>query len=373
LAHYQQSILLNSDSQGIAIAHLRTASSVVTASAKLTSSIAAMKPVVKNVIPITFENFTPAFKDLLALITDKLAVLEKENDVVYHMAVPATTPTLERKSALLSPTAMKDMTPPPDTPDLFSRLVSMETHQSGSIYSEEKAKFARALGDEIEKAQDEAAVASSLLEECSPKLPQDIAQGIKEYESSKSIIKAVESAKQSAQRKLNDLRTACDSVDRTASVPHVERLAIYQNNLDKAAATDASLADRLRPHLTILDDIHTLFSPGSLLDAPSFSIPSLSLGHAKALLAQLKDKMLNEDISTLLLLNKSNTEGVFREELEKFDKDKDAILREVKKVKRGIEEINRIWEESGGPKLRQNASKSRDAITTWLSIAESYK
>lgn len=87
----------------------------------------------------------------LKLVSDKLAVAVRDNDMIYHDAVPpveALEP-LEKLNAVkavpfaeLLPNGQADI-PKIVGPDIFIKLIPMAVHQASSMYSEEKAQLLR--------------------------------------------------------------------------------------------------------------------------------------------------------------------------------------------------------------------------------------
>ncbi|KAK0545770.1 bck1-like resistance to osmotic shock [Tilletia horrida] len=87
----------------------------------------------------------------LALCTGRKEVAIKDNDLIYHDILPSES-ALEAvdKFAAASPISIQDIYATPEVQkaigqvDLFSTLVPLGVHESASMYSEEKAKLARA-------------------------------------------------------------------------------------------------------------------------------------------------------------------------------------------------------------------------------------
>ncbi|KAG0354009.1 bck1-like resistance to osmotic shock [Podila minutissima] len=96
-----------------------------------------------------------------ATITEKKAQAIRDNDMIYHEAVPseAALPALEKLNAtkplpiseLYSQTEMQKVI----GPDTFQRLIPLSVHESSSLYSEEKAKLVRAEAEKCETANQE--------------------------------------------------------------------------------------------------------------------------------------------------------------------------------------------------------------------------
>ncbi|KAF5314217.1 hypothetical protein D9758_018179 [Tetrapyrgos nigripes] len=92
----------------------------------------------------------------LALVSDKKAEAQRENDLIYNAIIPAAEalPTID-KTAVATPIPIQEVYGTPEVQktigqDIFLRLVPLSVHESASVYSEEKAKLVRG---EVEKAE----------------------------------------------------------------------------------------------------------------------------------------------------------------------------------------------------------------------------
>ncbi|XP_040578953.1 uncharacterized protein mop [Lepeophtheirus salmonis] len=93
------------------------------------------------------------------VINGKFDNAKKENEFVYHESVPDINTLPELKGASLVKGIGFEVTDIDISgKDIFSKLVPIEAHESSSLYSEEKAKLLRTVGDEIEKKDSELAV-----------------------------------------------------------------------------------------------------------------------------------------------------------------------------------------------------------------------
>lgn len=104
-------------------------------------------------------------KSHLAVITEKKAQALKDNDMIYHEAVPSegSLPPLEKLNAT-KPLPISELYTQSEMqkvigPDTFQRLIPLSVHESSSLYSEEKAKLVRAEAEKCETANQELASA----------------------------------------------------------------------------------------------------------------------------------------------------------------------------------------------------------------------
>uniref|UniRef100_A0A452TAC8 Protein tyrosine phosphatase non-receptor type 23 n=1 Tax=Ursus maritimus TaxID=29073 RepID=A0A452TAC8_URSMA len=76
---------------------------------------------------------------------------KKDNDFIYHEAVPALDTLQPVKGApLVKPLPVNPTDPAVTGPDIFAKLVPMAAHEASSLYSEEKAKLLREMMAKIE-------------------------------------------------------------------------------------------------------------------------------------------------------------------------------------------------------------------------------
>ncbi|XP_071792026.1 tyrosine-protein phosphatase non-receptor type 23-like isoform X2 [Asterias amurensis] len=91
-------------------------------------------------------NFT---KDV---VVGKFQAAKKDNEFVYHEAVPVFENIPEIKGAsLVKALSFQPYDESISGPDIFKKLVPMEAHEASSLYSEEKAKLLRRIGDDMEQ------------------------------------------------------------------------------------------------------------------------------------------------------------------------------------------------------------------------------
>ncbi|KAJ7254684.1 BRO1-like domain-containing protein [Mycena haematopus] len=104
-------------------------------------------------------------KSHLALVTDRRAAANRENDLIYNAILPSvdTLPPIETKTTLTiaTPIPIQEVYGAPDVQktigaDFFGRLVPLSVHESASVYSEEKAKLVRGEVERADTAEGEA-------------------------------------------------------------------------------------------------------------------------------------------------------------------------------------------------------------------------
>ncbi|PWZ02513.1 BRO1-domain-containing protein [Testicularia cyperi] len=97
----------------------------------------------------------------VARCTERKDVAVKDNDLIYHDILPSesTLPAVDKLVAA-TPIAIQEIFAAPEVqrvigPDLFQNLVPLGVHEKASLYSEEKAKIARAESERHDLANGE--------------------------------------------------------------------------------------------------------------------------------------------------------------------------------------------------------------------------
>ncbi|XP_074168554.1 tyrosine-protein phosphatase non-receptor type 23 isoform X3 [Rhinolophus sinicus] len=93
-----------------------------------------------------------ALRFAMDVIGGKYNSAKKDNDFIYHEAVPALDTLQPVKGApLVKPLPVNPTDPAVTGPDIFAKLVPMAAHEASSLYSEEKAKLLREMMAKIEE------------------------------------------------------------------------------------------------------------------------------------------------------------------------------------------------------------------------------
>ncbi|XP_006893014.1 PREDICTED: tyrosine-protein phosphatase non-receptor type 23 [Elephantulus edwardii] len=92
-----------------------------------------------------------ALRFAMDVIGGKYNSAKKDNDFIYHEAVPPLDTLQPVKGApLVKPLPVNPTDPAVTGPDIFAKLVPMAAHEASSLYSEEKAKLLREMMAKIE-------------------------------------------------------------------------------------------------------------------------------------------------------------------------------------------------------------------------------
>ncbi len=139
---------------GEAVTYFTEASKVLVQAADLAKNVDVMsKELMANCLTFTSD-----------VINGKLNNAKKENEFIYHEKVPELDGLPELKGASLVKGIGFEVTDAEVSgTDIFARLVPLEAHEASSLYSEEKAKLLRQVGDVIEDKDNELVVFLSSL------------------------------------------------------------------------------------------------------------------------------------------------------------------------------------------------------------------
>lgn len=157
------------------------------------------------------------------VIDGKFENAKKENEFIYHEKVPEMESLPElRGASLVKGIGFEISDPEVSGADIFSRLVPLEAHEASSLYSEEKARLLRDVGEMIEdKDADLAVFMSSLKLEEIPNPGDHLALPQEVIECAAGL-----SAKDNAVQKLTDAmsRIAAVSADVQASLNEIKEM-----------------------------------------------------------------------------------------------------------------------------------------------------
>jgi hypothetical protein len=170
VAQYYQALADNdANLHGSAIARLEVADMLASDAARAALGFPASLPPNTNLSSETGPNLSEMIKRHTSNVQEKLDELIKDNDFIYHQAIPASaslTPVLKLPAAKAIP--VSELYQGQDIqriigPDIFQKIVPMSVTESASLYDEEKAKLVRAEVEKVETANDEMATSLDYL------------------------------------------------------------------------------------------------------------------------------------------------------------------------------------------------------------------
>ncbi|OLL23756.1 Vacuolar protein-sorting protein BRO1 [Neolecta irregularis DAH-3] len=153
LAYYYQALSLETaESHGEAISHLLQSEAFIKEAIKHCSTGYGL------LISSSSNPLLSAAKDHLTLLTEKKKTVIKDNDFIYHDAIPLSSslPAIARLPAARA-LSLHEIYPKEEISkivgrDIFEKIVPYTIHQSASLYSEEKAKLFRSETENCEVA-----------------------------------------------------------------------------------------------------------------------------------------------------------------------------------------------------------------------------
>jgi programmed cell death 6-interacting protein len=385
-AHYRQSLACVPELEyGAQVAHLRAAHALLQGS--------DTKTLMKKV-PAEMKTFT---ERAASLVASALAKAQKENDMIYHVPVPAELPTLERKAVVRAlpfdeandPSLQLDADDDP-----FCRLVPFVVHQACSVYEERKAVFVRTVGTQVDEAND---LAKTML--CSMQLPGALQAVETPHGLPASLVAKIKALQQQANgsggvralrdlfetrakmraenhRMLGDAMRALADEERdddelrarlgdarwTRTPSHqltahlVTEAKRYEGHLQVAEKSDALVLAKYKQHEVTLAKLCGPYeSILSLLPAPAAASaathPSVAelkqalkaldelIAAREQLVATLRARVADDDISHLILGCADPHAIIFQRELKKFDELAESISRNVEQQEQLFERI----------------------------------
>ncbi|XP_042188445.1 tyrosine-protein phosphatase non-receptor type 23 [Callorhinchus milii] len=338
------------------------------------------------------DNVQEALRFTMDVIGGKYNSAKKDNDFIYHEAVPPLDSLQTVKGASLVKALPVNPTDPSVTgTDIFSKLVPMEAHEASSLYSEEKAKLLREVVSKIESKNEAleqfmdslridvetvdnlnqySHIPPVLMEKCAalsvrPDTVKNLIQSMQvlsgvytDVEASLRELKELIDQDELSEQKLQELFGKRPAPGGAAELS--KEWARYMEVHEKASFTNTELHKAMNQHIS---NLRLLSGPLEQLRA-ALPTPVVSeeekgvLHNMKRLLAkveemrdqrtsleqQLRDTIQKDDITTTLVTtDHSEMKKLFEEQLKKYDQLKvyiDQNLSAQENVLRALTEAN---------------------------------
>lgn len=159
----------DANSCGLAIARLKVAETAAKEALRTANSFPGTIPPIANLPADTGLVLAETAKRQLSAVQDRLQRLTKDNDFIYHQAIPAeaSVPPVSKLPAA-KPIPVSELYAGQDIqritgPDLFAKIVPLAVTESASLYDEEKAKLVRAETERVDTANSEMAASLDYL------------------------------------------------------------------------------------------------------------------------------------------------------------------------------------------------------------------
>ncbi|KAH6659823.1 BRO1-like domain-containing protein [Truncatella angustata] len=167
--YYQAVADSEANSPGVAVARLKAAEAQAKEANRLASNFPSTMPPSSNLSAETGPLLAEIAKRNLSTIQEKLQVLNKDNDYIYHQPVPAEASLAPvAKLPASKPIPVSELYAGQDIQritgsDLFAKIVPLAVTESASLYDEEKAKLIRAETERVDLANSEMAASLDYL------------------------------------------------------------------------------------------------------------------------------------------------------------------------------------------------------------------
>lgn len=176
LAQYLQALSdIDNSMYGQAVARLDVAEDIAKEAVRFASAFPSNPSTNANLSPETGPILVQITKRHHGLVQEKLMELAKDNDYIYHDAVPSESalPNIPKMPAAKA-IPVQELYAGQDInriigPDIFQKIVPMSVTESASLYDEEKAKLLRAENEKVDLANAEMVAALDYL-----KLPNSL-------------------------------------------------------------------------------------------------------------------------------------------------------------------------------------------------------
>ncbi|XP_025031555.1 tyrosine-protein phosphatase non-receptor type 23 [Python bivittatus] len=322
------------------------------------------------------ETVQEALRFTMDVIGGKYNSAKKDNDFIYHEAVPALDTLQSIKGAPLVKALPVNPTDPAVTgPDIFAKLVPMAAHEASSLYSEEKAKLLRevmakidAKNEILEQFMDSLQldpetvdnldmynhIPPLLMEKCAalsvrPETVKNLVQSMQvlsgvftDVEASLKEIKDLLDEDESQEQKLQEMlgklppQQECPLSSAAGVAEVAKEWAKYMEVHEKASFTNTELHKAMNLHIV---NLRLLSGPLEQVKA-ALPTPSLSeddkqgMQNLKRMLAkvqemrdqrvsleqQLREMIQKDDLTTsLVTTDQSEMKKLFEEQLKKYD------------------------------------------------------
>ncbi|KAL5615235.1 uncharacterized protein BROUX77_001072 [Berkeleyomyces rouxiae] len=242
MSQYYQSLADDdANHHGVAVGRLQVAERMAKEANKTAVSFPNTTPSNSNLPADCGSTLQDMTKRQLAAIQEKLKEFSKDNDFIYHQAVPAEASLAPiPKLPAAKPIPVTELYAGQDIqritgPDLFAKIVPMAVTESASLYDEEKAKLVRAEQERVDIANTEMAASLDYL-----RLP--------------GSLQVLKGGMDRELRPDDDFRTWCGDVaghenpSSIFEVLHAQKAAIIStlDNCKKDLDTEASVCEKMR-------------------------------------------------------------------------------------------------------------------------------
>jgi len=373
--------LANSDDSakeiGIRIARLKQSSQYVESCKKLIAD--TLEPTITRA----------AYSTLETLVNRKLEKAMRYNDNVYHSIIPNKDSLPQPAPMLLAEPKPFTISSMPDFKDLFSRLVTIESVQVSSIYSQRKDDLSRQITQQVEKQDEDLAQMMSTLNidkkslRLAPlEVPDELVEICAELSTNPTVVDDVLTKLEELDDKSEEVQKILESVEsllqKRPNRQFLEELARFKKTHEDALRSAQNLHKQLYPELQ--QKVHLMATTNNPMELlPKVDTSALSgdeevvrkleklidkvdeLKQERAnLLFQLKQSLNDDDVIKLVVTASSELElkGVFDKEIQKHDKYVEPLRENLRQQDILLDSIERLNAQYGQVKLNYRSYKA---------------
>lgn len=367
----------NSKEIAIRIARLKWASQMIESCKKTTSDT------------LDSQTARAAFEVLYNLITRKLDKAIRYNDNVYHSTIPSRETLISIESKLLISPAAFSISSMPEFKDLFSNLITIESVQTSSIYSQKKDDLSRDIKSKVERQDEELAHMMSTLnfDKNSLRLPSfgasdDLIEICAELSMNPNIVDDVLTKLEDLDDQSEEIQKMLDKVQEMISKrpnrQYEEELKKLKSTHEDALRTTQSLHKQLSPD--ILQKIKLLATTNNPIDLLPKTTGTTAedeevirklerilnriddLKQERSyLLNQLSQSLKQDDDVIKHVVAASNEQelrSVFDKEIQKHNKFVDPLMANLKSQNELLDTLEKLTAQYGQVRLNHRAQKA---------------
>jgi len=329
-----------------------------------------------------------AFDVIDSLVLRKLDKAIRYNDNVYHSSIPSRETLPQAEAKLLVSPAPFSISSIPEFKDLFSNLVTIESVQVNSIYSQRKDDLSRQIKSQVEKQDEELAQMMSTLnfERKSLRLPQveapeELIEICAELSMNPNVVDDVLTKLEDIDDKSEEIQKLLDAAQemlrKQPNRQYEEELKRFRSTHGEALRTTQSLHKQLYPELQQkIQLLATTNNPLDLLPKPEArsaeneeviskleklleKVDEMKQQRA-SLIAQLSQSLNEDDVIKHVVAASSEHElkSVFDKEIQKHNKYLTPLMSNLKLQNEILDALERVNAQYGQIKLDHRAQRA---------------
>lgn len=345
---------------------------------------------IKKLVNDTLDSQTTksAFTLIEAFVGRKLDKAVRFNDNVYHASIPNREALPQVESKLLVAPAAFTISSIPEFKDLFANLVTIESVQTSSIYSQKKDDLSRQINSQVETQDEQLAQMMSTLNFDKRSLripsleaPDELIETCAELSMNPNIVDDVLTKLETLDDKSEEIQKLLDSAQemlkRRPNRSFEDELVRFKKTHEEALRTTQSLHKQLYPELqqkiqlmaTTTNPLELLPKVGKSSAGDEEVIRKLEKLLEKvdemkqqraSLLSQLRQSLNDDDVIKHVVAASSELElrNVFDREIKKHNKFLHPLQANLKLQNEMLDALERVNAQYGQVKLNHRAQRA---------------